>query len=340
MVKEVAKEDLYNEMDNIPPAVQKQAEEADKALKAFAKPQEQVDEAQPSLEKPATDLSVTEPTKPDEKKEQVAKPVELENQVEKERDVWKHKFKVLQGKYDKEVPVLHAEVKELKANVEAIEAAGIETNKDQQQPLLQQDGKHLLNPKDFEGYDGEMLQLVNAVNSLAAVQDSQKENVNTLDKLDDYITKDAQEKTKKQESSFFNKVTSAVEGKYKCSFEAVNIDPEFLQWLAENDEHTGMTRQEILDTAHNRLNDVAATNVFCDFLSRQTTKKRELPSQNLMENTVVPDTAGGGKFVSQNDVALVTEAQLAEAAKNFASGRSTESDYNKLSDRFQKQLQR
>ena len=89
-----------------------EVEKLEKQLKGEPAPEPEVVEA-PEVDEPEVPEAepvAEEPQKPEPKPEQA------EPKKSDEADVWKQKYKTLQGMYDKEVPALHSQVKDLTSN--------------------------------------------------------------------------------------------------------------------------------------------------------------------------------------------------------------------------------
>lgn len=182
---------------------------------------------------PASDPPPVPPTTPSDSQTPPA-PGQDEN--------WEHRFKVLQGKYNAEIPRLAGENKELKTKLQELEVS-LEQLKNKPEPLVK--------PEEIEEY-GEGL--IDVARRIAREELAGKDaEINALKAKLDSISNVT---TQKVEADFFSSLTSMVP-----DWEAVNQDPKFLTWLDEVDELTGQTRQTLLSNAE-KSRDAARTAKF------------------------------------------------------------------------------
>ncbi len=162
--------------------------------------------------------------------------------------------------------------------------------------------KHL-NPDDFEAYGQEMSDLVNLTNQQAA-------DIRQLrGKVDDV----GRHATRSGENIFYKQLDDSVP-----DWQAINKDPNWLDWLEEIDPLTGRTRQKLLDEAQ----DVFSVDRVATFF--KTFK------------------GSGGQSSSESEperkAPTITQRQYTKAVKDAQTGRITEEEFNKIADRYQRQI--
>lgn len=249
----------------------------------------------------------------------------LDNDFQKKLDAIQHKYNVLQGKYNAEVPRLNQGLSDAQSLIESQKA---EIEKLQQQPVKTE--IPMLDVERFKEneFEDEIIDLVNTVNELAANQknnDPQSLKAE-IKKHEEYIQAIANSETEKAENLFFDGLKKNV-----ADWEIINDDPEFISWLSEIDENSGLTRREILTIARERLNVQAASNIFKTFKNNGKRKVRSLASE------IVPDSTFGSE-ISAPQKGNITQADVARAASEFARGRLSEKEFNKIANEFQKTL--
>jgi len=184
-------------------------------------------------------------------------------------DNWEHRFKVLQGKYNAEIPRLAGENKDLKAKLTELEAS-LESLKNKPEPLVK--------PEEIEEY-GEGL--IDVARRIAREELASKDaEINSLKAKIDSLSNVT---TKKVEADFFTSLTSMVP-----DWEQVNQDPKFLSWLDEVDELTGESRQTLLSRAE-QSRDAARTAKFFNAF-KKTSSTWAATSANALDQQVAPPT--------------------------------------------------
>lgn len=187
-------------------------------------------------------------------------------------DDMEHRYKVLQGKYNSEVPRLSSENKELRNRLQALE--------EQLQTLREaKPAEPLVKPEEIEEY-GEGL--IDVARRIAREELMKKEaEINLLRKEIDSIKSVT---TKTVESDFFKSLTGLVP-----DWEAMNTDPNFLVWLEEVDELTGEQRQNLLTRAEQARDAVRAAKFFQAY--KKTSSTWAANSQNALASQVVPPSS-------------------------------------------------
>jgi len=208
----------------IPRAVQEQADKADEYLKGLENPVEEQEEE----------------TEEDEFVE--SKPV-----VD-----WEHKFRVLQGKYDAEVPRLNQELREIKDRL---------NQADQQR---QQQAEQNLRPNFDELRDVESDEVVNAFQKQQEIIDKQNQIISDLRNRVDALGDNTAQSS---ERLFYSTLAQIVP-----DWATVNQDSRFLAWLGDIDPYTGVTRQQLLANAASNLDAQRAAFFFTSW--KETVKKK------------------------------------------------------------------
>lgn len=201
-----------------------------------------------------------------------------------------HRYKVLQGKYNSEVPRLSAENKDLKNRLQQIEHE-LDVMKNSKPPEV------LVKPEEIEQY-GEGL--IDVARRIAREEIAGKEaEIATLKQRIDQLSNVT---TQNVESGFFKSLTEMVP-----DWEQVNQDPKFLTWLDEIDELTGESRQSLLSRAE-KSRDAARTAKFFNAYKKTSstwaaTSAQALDSQIAPATNKAPNTPPAKKIWSRAEVA-------------------------------------
>lgn len=260
----------------MPQRVRAVAEAADAAIKASAAARgntEQSAPAEKTTQTPAAIAATTAPVVPvPDPLDLRAAPNELE-QAKKDLAASEQRFKVLQGKYNAEVPALSEQVRGLTAKVEEL------ASKASQAPAAK-----LVTADDSSRFGDDMIDMVRRVagevvdplqKKLGAVETSVASTVKTTQRT--------------QAQMYWDEVDALLAAK-NITFDAVNDDPAFIDWLAKKDDFSGMTRLSLLEKSQKDM-DAQRTALFF------TTYADSLPKGDAaasLSDQIQPDLGGGG----------------------------------------------
>ena len=296
---------------SVPEAIKKQNEEA---LKKHQEVYGKTDEETPPEEPEAT------PEEPEVPEEEAApeevpaveetpeskKAKELEEELRKANE----RYSVLQGKYNAEIPRLHEELRNLRSQLEK------KPEKKPEQP------EKTVDPKDYEDFGDEMVQLVEYTKTQDGVIRELREEVKTLK---EEIGNVNNRQTQTDEERFWTTLDNAVP-----DWEDVNRDKQFLDWLAVKEPLIGASRQDILDNARNSLDSARVITLFKMFKEEkdQANKKSDSLKRQVVperkKGTAPSDTANKPTF-SMGDF----RAKMAELDKQRTAGQLSQDAYQK-----------
>jgi hypothetical protein len=250
---------------SLPRAVLEAEEKADKAYEEFLKQQQNTENGDP----PASDPPPSDPPAADP-----VPPADLNGSANPQpgiEDTSEHRFKVLQGKYNSEVPRLNAENKDLKSQLQQMQH-DLEVLKNSK-PL-----EALVKPEEIEQYGEGLIDVARRIaREELASKDAEIQTLKTrLDSLSTTTTQNV-------EASFFKSLHEMVP-----DWEQVNQDPKFLTWLDEVDELTGETRQQLLSRAE-KGRDAARTAKFFNAY-KKTSSSWAANTVQALESQVAPST--------------------------------------------------
>lgn len=272
----------------LPRKVQEAGDTADALLKMITEGGEEVNKQEPA----------TEPAEPQEPQDvdtgsqgltvETAGDGDLPGQQEpeepKQEDSWEHRYKVLSGKYNAEVPRLAAENRDLKGRLTSLETM-VESLKN----ATPAQRESLVKPEEVEEY-GESL--VDLIRRAAREEISSKDaEINELRlKLDTFQNT----ANKSVEISFYDDLANRVP-----DWVAINDDENFLKWLEEYDELTGMRRQDLLSQAEGERDARRVANFFLTWKrqneTRQNTANRKLEAQAVPKAARAAETPSTGR---------------------------------------------
>lgn len=290
---------------SIPEAVKKQVEEAERLAKEALESAPQETQADDELPEQEVD------TLPEQQEEHEQKP------QEKTED-WEHKYRVLQGKYNAEVPRLHDELRAksqeleyLRGKLELLEQVVTKqlAKEEQQQPQTDE---------TIENFKETFPDIYAGVERLI------KQYMDSVSKVVEEKVKPVEEKTKQvSQSAFVAQLTQLAP-----NWATLNTDQRFLDWLQEKERFSGMTKHELLMMAYNRGDVQAVANFFNTFEAEMANEK---PTQST-QSTIAPPV-GKPRTVStvgRSSGKIYTESEIKDFYKKVALGRISQSEKERI----------
>lgn len=237
---------------DLPRAVIEAERKAEEALQRMKNPpQQQTEGTQPQVEPPQPEQAP------------------VEQPAVQAEDKWEARYKVLHGKYNAEVPRLHAAMKERDSELAAL--------KEEVEALKQsRERTSLVKPEEVQEFGEPLVDLIRraAREEVSAKDEEIAELKSQLKSL-----KSTTEQT--HEASFYEKLSALVP-----DWMAINNDPDFHTWLAEYDELTGYERQAILSEAEKRKDSNRVARFFEAF--KRVQSKAQVASAGSLEAQVSP----------------------------------------------------
>jgi hypothetical protein len=222
----------------LPKQVEAQLKELEQIEQQIADSQKQGEpppEPAPAEPTPQPNPEPTEPT-PVETKPEPAEPVVAE-------ETWQQKYKTLKGMYDAEVPRLHADLRELKSQVESLRRAAETKPAEPAKPVT---AEKLVTDADVEAFGQDLIEVQRKVaREVAAEFRGELDAVKAENaKLREQLTATG---TQVSEATFEQRLHRLVP-----DFDAVNVNPQWIAWLNEVDPLLRGPRLSIAQEAFNR----------------------------------------------------------------------------------------
>ena len=216
-------------------------------------------------------------------------------------ETWQQKYKTLKGMYDAEVPRLHADLRELKAQVDSLRKAS-ETKP--VEPAKPKAAEKLVTDADVEAFGSDLIEVQRKVAREVAAEfrgelDAMRaEN----EKLREQLTSTG---TQVSEASFEQRLYRMVP-----DFEAVNADPKWIAWLNEVDPLLRAPRSSVAQQAFNRGDAEGVAHYVAMFKksvapvepTADKATELELQIQPNRSATSTPPTSQKGKVYTNADI--------------------------------------
>ncbi len=214
---------------------------------------------------------------------------------------WEQKYKTLKGMYDAEVPRLHADLRDLKAQVDALRKASETKPVEPAKPAA---AEKLVTDADVEAFGSDLIEVQRKVAREVAAEfrgelDAMRaEN----EKLREQLTSTG---TQVSEASFEQRLYRMVP-----DFEAVNADPKWIAWLNEVDPLLRAPRSSVAQQAFNRGDAEGVAHYVAMFKksvapvepTADKTTELELQIQPNRSATSTPPTSQKGKVYTNADI--------------------------------------
>jgi len=260
----------------LPKAVQQQAEEADR-IAAGLQGEEPGKQPETSTESqsidPVPQANEVIPNEP----QQV-------NQIPEE--TWERKYHVLQGKFEAEVPRLHADLREMKAQQQQFltEQASLRAKAEQRQP---EPVKSLVTEQDKEAFGSDLLDLIDRAteSKVQTFRQREAELVSQIDRINEQLGSVSSRQGVSDQDRFLMSL-----GQRVPEWEQLNTDPAFLQWLGEVDAVYGIPRQMALTSAAEAFDSNRVATIFNAYkatLAPTSQQNKPKPSEQL-QSQVTP----------------------------------------------------
>lgn len=279
----------------LPRKVVEAGERAESLLKMLSEGGEEVKPQEPATE-PAESQEPQNVDAGSQESEPVAaataEPVEPATPTEPKDDDWEHRYKVLSGKYNAEVPRLAAENRDLKGRL-----GNLEEMVKNLQEAPQASRESLVKPEEVEEYGENLVDLIRrAARDELASKDAEIKELRV--KLDSFQST----ANKSVEINFYDDLASRVP-----DWVTINDDANFLKWLEEYDELTGQRRQDLLSQAEGERDARRVANFFVAWKrlnqERQETSNRQLESQAVPKAAKAVETPASKRTYSRQEIA-------------------------------------
>lgn len=251
-----------------------------------------------------------------------AAPAEAAGTTEdQDEDKFEHKYKVLQGKYNKEVPLLNEQVKDLQSELSSMRTL-LASLENVGNPVETKPGTKLLKDEEVEDYGSDMIDVIKRA--------AREELMPTINRLE--------EENSQLRATLGGVSQSVAETSRDTLYRALNIevpnwkeinqDSGFLEWLEGIDPYSGTRRGDMLTQAFDR-NDAARTVAFFKGYLHEHELVTETPTPSdpqrkpqidLMSMAAPGTPRGGSAPAAHNDKRVYSQADISAFYRDVQKG--------------------
>lgn len=223
---------------------------------------------------------------------------------------WEHKYRTLQLKYDNEVPRYAADLRELRQQVQEL-SRELQLARTEPKPPTAPETPPMVSEQDREAFGEDLVNLQERIaRSVAAPLERHiQELTQRLSKYeataDSVVTQQAQT----AEARYFDRLEAAVP-----NWAQVNEDENWVEWLKGRYPGAGMSRQEQLNLARERLDLNATVEMFRAYEELTAPRKPANQNQELNRQVAPPKSRASSTVASdQSSTRIWTQAEIAAA---------------------------
>ena len=300
----------------LPKQVEAQLRELEQIEKQIAESQNQAPDNPELTENPPAEPSTPEPPaeeqKPVESKPEPTEPVIAE-------ETWQSRYIALKGKYDAEVPRLHADVREFKSQLDSlrkvVETKPVETKK----PAV---AEKLVTDADVQAFGEDLIEVQRKVaREVASEFRSELDAMRAEnDQLREQLTTTG---TQVSEASFEQRLYRMVP-----DFQEVNADPRWIEWLNEVDPLLRAPRKTVAQNAFNEADAEAVAHYVGMFKSGISPVVQNNDKAAELEKQIQPKRSATNSANVSQQAQTYTDAQIHQmflkSADFSAKGRTEE----------------
>ena len=212
---------------------------------------------------------------------------------------WRHRFDVLQGKYNAEVPALRKEIATITEQLASADKQKSGTAIEQAHSAVSD-----LTADEIEEYGPDLVKFIQRVATGAS-----KGSGGDLSEIKGELDQMREEKRQDAEARFWSDLEAQVP-----TFREINANQAFHQWLAQIDRLSGQTRQQLLVDAQHAFDPYRVAAVFKSF----SAEAKKTPKEQIPTDLIQPrQTKAAAQYLQQGKV--WTRNEISEFYKTKAS---------------------
>jgi len=259
-------------------------------------------------------------------------------------DGWEQKYKVLQGKYNAEVPRLQRQVQEQNSTIEQLKQqmtatqsmlAAFAQNRvaapGQGQGPAPAAPTKLVKDEEVKEFGEDLTDFIRRV-AQESVLPAVERRLQPVQQQVEKATSDAANTAQEQNRLAHERLLATLDREF-AEWRTLNRDPQFLEWLAQPDPYSGAARQELLSQAYERFDAPRIVAFFKGYrnehavvtppASAAAPAPAQAASQRTLDDFVSPGQPKAGATGAQNGAGkrIWTEAEIKRFYDDCRSGK-------------------
>lgn len=242
------------------------------------------------------------------------------------------RYRVLKGKYDAEVPALHAERRELAARNAQLLAEVERLRQASEQPQPTPRAPEGATAKDIDDFGSEMVAMVQRVTGSVVAELAGRFDAELRAIREQIGTVDGRQKLTAQQQ--FDKDLDALVADWR----EVDTEAEWLEWLAQPDTLSGQVRQTLLNVAAESLDAKRVAAVFNAYKATKPAPAAPTPppaprtTDPALAKQVAPSRASAPTPPSAPEASIWTDAAIQAFYDDVRKGKfkGREDEYNRI----------
>lgn len=289
----------------LPKAIQQQVEQADELVAQLngdktGEPQE------PPVEPPETGPQDPPPDpQPAEPQQTISQEPPAAKEVPGSK--WENKYHTLKGMYDAEVPRLHADLREMKAQIQQLIAEKAAAEAKATKAPEQQ--KTLITEQDKEAFGPDLIDLIERAteSKISDFRDRESQLLDEIKQLKSQLGNVSERQVVSDKDRFLMAL-----GNKAPYWEQLNTDPAFLEWLQQVDPVYGLPRQIALNNAYEVFDSDRVAMIFKTYYDATQPKQTQKQPNQELQRQVAPTRsrastppaadAGNQRFFTQQEI--------------------------------------
>lgn len=230
-------------------------------------------------------------------------------------DDFEQLYRTYRGRYEAEIPRLQQQLQAVQREKEDVGNRMTQLETELRQ-LRDKPQSQTLDPKDVESFGADLVEMVRRQSSAEierAVQVHLAGVMDRLGKLEQSVTGVTQATVSNAEQTFRTNLKQLVP-----DFEAINVSPEFLKWLGEEDPVYGEPRQAALDYAAKRMDPSRVAAIFLAF--KKTLPVASPAPVNDLQSQVTPSRTGASVVPAQASAPMITQDSIVQFYRDQTRG--------------------
>jgi hypothetical protein len=268
----------------LPKAVQRAVEEADE-LVAQISGDKTVENQDPPPDPPPTETEPQDPPPDPPPAEPPQQTVSQEPPAAKDvpESKWESKYHTLKGMYDAEVPRLHAELREMKSQVQQLVAD--KAAAEAKAATAPEPQKSLITDADKEAFGPDLIDLIERAteSKVSTFRAREAQLVDEIKQLKSQLGNVSERQVVSDKDRFLMGLSQRV-----SDWEQLNTDPGFLEWLQQVDPVYGLPRQAGLNSAYEAFDVARVATIFETYKQLTAPKQTQQRPKQELQRQVAP----------------------------------------------------